>query len=131
MKISDLVNKIEDFRFEFDGEVLEGKYHKYKTTTPQYLKALVEAIPAVLESGTDEEKAAADEARGNAATEASRKLLVDTIVSWNAEDEDGNALPIALETFLQLPNLFTEKFGKFFTELREGNPTNGNGLPTG
>lgn len=131
MKISDLVNKIEDFRFEFDGEVLEGKYRKYKTTTPQYLKALSESIPDVLEDGSDEEKTNAEVVRNAAATKASMKMMADTIISWNAEDDAGNALPIALDTFEQLPSLFTEKFLEFFKILREGNPTNGNGSPTG
>lgn len=131
MRISDLVNKVEDFRFEFDGEVLEGKYHKYKTTTPQYLKALSETIPPLPESGTDEEKAAATEVRNAAALKASMKMIADTIVSWNALDEQEQPIAPSLELFEQLPNLFTEKFLKFFNELREGNPTNGNGLPTG
>ncbi len=123
MKINDLVNKVESFRFEFDGEVLEGTYYKYKTTTPSYAKIASESIPAELEDGTDQEKKANQEARDVARAKIGAQMFVDTIISWNAEDAQGNPILPSVEIFEQLPSAFTEKFMDFFAELRKGNPT--------
>jgi len=120
MKINDLVNKVEPFRFEYDGFVLEGEYFKYRTTTPSYAKEALAAIPKVPDGGTDEEKAAATKARGEALERVSAKSLTDTIKSWNAEDDDGNPVPISIEVFEQLPELFITAFLAFLTSLREG-----------
>lgn len=131
MKISDLVNKVEPFRFEFDGLALEGTYCKWKTTTPNYLTSVFNSIPQETDGGTEEEKEANKKVRDEAVLNASLKVIADTIVTWNAEDDNGNPLPVSLDTFKQLPNQFTEKFTAFIGELREGNPMNGNGSPTG
>lgn len=131
MKINDLVNKVAEFRFEFDGEVLEGKYYKYKTSTPNYGKGLLASIPQPLEEGTDEEKAARQQEIDEASLGIGLQSITDMIVEWNAQDDEGNPLPLSMELLEQLPTAFTEKLIEFFKELREGNPTNGNGLPAG
>lgn len=131
MKVSDLVNRVEPFEFEFDGEVLKGTYYKYRTTTPSYAKQAEAAIPPMLEEGTEEEKLARIEERTAALEATGYKALADTIKTWNAEDDEGNPLPITPETFDRLPNPFTEKFLAFLQELRAGNPTKGNGSQHG
>lgn len=132
MKISDLVNKVEPFCFEFDGEKLSGTYYKYKTSTPNYLKALGETIPDEVTEGTDEEKKTAAEARTKASLNAGLSLVGDMIATWDAEGDDGPLpLPLTMETLESWPNPFTEAFMDFFKKLREGNPTNGNGSQLG
>src|SRR5690348_18252559 len=103
MRISDLVNKVAPFRFEYDGFVLEGEFYKYKTTTPSYAKAALESVPKVSEEGTKEEQEAAQEARSKAMEKLGAKTLADTIKSWNAEDENG-PLPPSIEVFESLPD---------------------------
>ena len=131
MKISDLVNKVEPFKFEYDGFVLEGEYYKYKTTTPNYAKQMLATLPDELAEGTDEEKEAATKARNEAAQKAGLKSIADMIVSWNAEDDQGNSLPLTIELLEQLPAVFTERLVDFFNDLRNGNPTSGNGSQPG
>lgn len=128
MKIADLVNKVDTFRFEYDGFVLEGEYYKYKTTTPNYAKEGLTNLPEVPEEGTDEEKKAAQLKRDEALSKFYDKTLADTIKSWNATDEGGNPVPPSIETFSQLPMPFTTAFAGFLRELRE-NPTSPN-LPS-
>lgn len=124
MKISDLVNKVEPFRFEFDGEVLEGTYYKYKTTTPNYEKALWANFPPLLEEGTDEDKAANAKARDEASINIGVKVLSDVVITWNAEDDSGEPVRPSLELFKQLPAPFTNALLEFFKKLRSGeNPT--------
>lgn len=118
MKISTLVDKVEHFRFEFDGEVLEGEYYKYRTTTPNYYKQAHGSVPDIPEDGTEEEKATAREARNKALEAVGHKAIADTIKSWNAEDDQGNPLPVSAELFDQLPAPFTEKFLEKIRELR-------------
>lgn len=119
MRISDLVNKVEPFTFEYDGFALSGEYYKFKTTTPAYAKAATEALPKIPEDGTEEEKAAAEKEREEALGKMNAKIIADTIKSWNAEDENG-AVPPTLEVIEQLPLPFTQKFLAFIAELREG-----------
>lgn len=118
MKISDLVNKVEPFRFEYDGFVLEGEYWKYKTTTPTYAKQALDSVPKVLDKGTDEEIAAARDAHIKGLERVGAQSLADTIKSWNAGDSDGKPLPITIETFEQLPQPFIDTFLDFLGELR-------------
>jgi len=131
MKISDLVNRVEPFCFDFDGLKLEGTYYKYRTTVPTYLESLGQSVPNKLDTGTDEELKANADAIETAKAEIGFRLLADTIITWDVEDEEGNPLPFSMETFKCLPDLFSQKFVTFIRELREGNPTNGNGSPTG
>lgn len=131
MRISDLVNKVETFRFEYDVFVLEGEWYKYRTTTPSYAKKSLEGLPEIPEGGTEEEQQAAEKARDKALADVGFQALADTIKSWNAEDDDGNALPPSREVFEQLPNTFTNKFLEFLGTLRDGaSPANGSGNPT-
>lgn len=119
MKISALVDKVEPFRFEFDGEVVEGEYYKYRTTTPKYAKAILAQLPVEPNgNGTKQEQAAAKLAHGEEVSRVGARVLTDTIKSWDAEDSDGNPLPPSYELFNQLPALFTEKLMTFFEELR-------------
>lgn len=118
-KINDLVEKVEPFSFPFDGMVLEGKYFKYKTTTPNYAKESLASIPDELTEGTEEEKAANRKARNEAMMTRGLKIITDTIIEWNAEDGEGNPVRPSIELFSQLPDLFTEKFMNFFQDLRE------------
>ena len=131
MKISELVNKVEPFRFEFDGEVLEGTYYKYKTTTPKYMRAAAESVPEELLEGTAKQKADAEKERYKVLESVGYQMLADTIATWNAQDDDGNPIPVGPEVFSQLPDSFIEQMNKRFKELREGNPTNGNGSQAG
>lgn len=131
MKVSELVNRVEPFKFEFDGLVLEGTYYKYRTTVPSYGRELEKSIPELLEEGTDEEKQARIKQREDALEAAGFRAIADTIKTWNAEDDDGNPLMVTAEVFNSLPDPFTTKFLAFLRELREGNPTNGNGSQHG
>lgn len=118
MKISDLVNKVEPFRFEYDGFVLEGEYWKYKTTTPTYAKQATASLPKVPEKGTEEEIAIAREVYIKALERVGSQSLADTIKSWNAKGDEGELLPITIETFEQLPQPFIDTFLGFLRELR-------------
>lgn len=119
MKISALVDKVEPFRFEFDGEVVEGEYYKYKTTTPNYAKGVMAQIPEEPNGdGTKQERNAAKQTRVEALNRVGARVLTDTIKSWDAEDSDGNPLPPSYELFNELPAPFTEKLIAFFEELR-------------
>lgn len=122
MKISDLVNKVDKFRFEYDGFVLEGEYYKYKTTTPNYARSGLANIPKVPEDGTEEEIKAALKAREEALTTLYNKALADTIKSWNAVDGDNNPVPPTVEVLNTLPTPFTDAFAEKLKEWRE-NPT--------
>lgn len=130
MKISELVNKVEPFTFEYGGFTLTGEYYKFKTTTPAYAKAATEALPKVPEKGTEEEIAKAEKEREEAIGKMNAKIIADTIKSWNAED-DGGPVPPTLEVIEKLPLPFTQKFLEYIADLREGNPTNGNASQTG
>lgn len=121
-KISDLVNKVDKFRFEYDGFVLEGEYWKYRTNTPNYVKEGTASIPEPLEEGTDEEKKKAREARNKALQDFYGKTLSDTIKSWNAVDDSEQPIPPSADTFAALPLVFTEAFMTYIASLRE-NPT--------
>ena len=121
-KISDLVNKVDKFRFEYDGFVLEGEYYKYRTTTPNYAKQGLAKVPEVPEEGTEDEKKAAEEKRLVALTQFYDQALADTVKTWNAIDDDGNPVAPSLETFNSLPDVFTRAFTEHLRELRE-NPT--------
>lgn len=126
MKLSDLVDKVEPFRFEYDGFVLEGEYQRYKTSTPNYVKSLLKTLPELSEDGTAAEKAAAVKARDEADLKAGLQVLADTIKSWNAVDDSGSPVPISIETFEALPISFTQALILYFRNLREGNPTSPN-----
>lgn len=125
MRISDLVNKVDTFRFEYDGFVLEGEYWKYRTTTPDYAKKGLAAIPEVPETGTDEEIRAAQKLRREALDTFYNQALADTVKSWNALDDDNNPVPPTLETFNSLPEPFTNAFAGFLKGLRENPPSPG------
>ena len=120
MRIANLVNRFEPFKFEFDGEVLEGEYYKYRTTTPSYSKAALASLPEVPRDGTEAEIEAANEARIEGLEKLGAKALADTIKSWNAEDENGQPLPPSVEMFEQLPQPFIKAFFRYLSELREG-----------
>lgn len=117
MKISDLVNKVEPFRFEYDGFILEGEFWKYRTTTPTYQRQLKKL--------TDE--AETDDARER----VGYKWLSDAIKSWNALGENDQPLPPTSETFDSLPTPFIIEFGTYLAGLREGNPPNSPASQTG
>lgn len=121
MKISGLVNKIEDFTFIFDGEELHGRYYKWKTQTPSYAKAAQAQIPAELKEGSDEEKAANLTARLEASVRVGEKMfLADTIESWDLTDVDGGEIvPPSIEVLERLPVDFTEQLISHFQELRK------------
>lgn len=118
-KIADLVNKLEPFRLEYDEFVLEGRWWKYKTTTPSYAKRLLDSLPQIPESGTDEERQAAEKARNEAVGDQAARILTDTIESWNAVDEQDQPLAISVDTFNQMPEPFIEYFMGFFKNLRD------------
>ena len=120
MRISDLVNKVEPFRFEYDGFVLEGEFYKYRTTTPSYAKTALAELPEIPENASNGEREAAQKARQEASERLGARALADTIKSWNAEDDDGNALAPSMETFEKLPEPFTRMFLKFLASRREG-----------
>lgn len=119
MRISDLVNKVEPFEFNYDGFQLTGEYYKFKTTTPAYAKASMESLPQIPENGTEEEIALAEKEREEAIGKMNAKIIADTIKSWNAEDENG-PVPPSLEIIEKLPLPFTQKFLAFIADLREG-----------
>lgn len=120
MKISDLVNKVEPFKFEYDGFVLEGEFYKFRTTTPKYAKDAMASVPEIPPGLSGEELAIAEKKREDAFARLGAKSLSDTIKSWNAEDDEGNALPATVEVFEQLPQPFTNAFLDFLGVLREG-----------
>lgn len=122
-KISSLVNKVEPFRLEYDGFVLEGEWWKYKTTTPNYAKEFLESLPPIPETGTEEEKKKVEDERNKALNDFSAQVLTDTVQSWNAVDDDDQPLPISVETFNRLPQPFTEFFMAYLKDLREGAAT--------
>lgn len=139
MKISDLVNKRETFTFEYDGEKLTGEWYKYRTTTPKYLHALesaqqefttrIEEVDAQLGSvnGDNAKRLELETTKKTLLEQQERagyQWLTDAILSWNAEDDEGNQLPPTKETFDQLPTPFVLAFGRFLAGLREGNPPN-------
>jgi hypothetical protein len=125
MKISDLVNKVEDFEFDFDGIKLTGRYFKYKTTTPSYAKKMEDGLPEIPENGTEAEQITAIGARSKALKAAIHQGLADTIESWNAEDDDGNPVAPVAEIFASLPEPFTRALAERFKQLRDlsANPT--------
>lgn len=127
MKISDLVNKVEPFRFEFDGEVVEGTYYKYRTTTPNYAKEAAASVEEALTEGTEEEKA---KKRDEMMAKAGFKAVADTIISWNVEDDEGKPVPLTMETFEQLPEAFTQWFIELFNELRSPTEKKSPALPS-
>lgn len=125
MKISDLVNKVEAFRFEYDGFVLEGEWYKYKTTTPRYAKEATKLLPEIPEDGTEEEQKAAQKKRNEVLEKLGHQAFADTIKSWNATNGNGEPVPPTPEVFEELPEPFVDKFFSFLKGLREGaeNPT--------
>lgn len=124
MRISALVDRIDDFTFEFDGEVLTGKYYKWKTQTPNYAKALKAQIPDELLEGTAEELAANKKSREEMAEKLGEKMfLADTIVSWDMEDvEGGQPVAPSLEVLNALPVEFTRALSAHFDALRNPKP---------
>jgi len=120
MKISDLVNKVEPFKFEYDGFTLEGEFYKYRTTTPSYAKKALASLPEIPENANNGEREAAEKARLEANEKLGAKALADTIKSWSATDDDDNPVAPSLETFESLPTPFTTAFLKYLASLREG-----------
>ncbi|HUS09227.1 MAG TPA: hypothetical protein VMZ30_02085 [Pyrinomonadaceae bacterium] len=145
MKLSNLVNKVAPFKFEYAGEALEGEFYLFKTTTPQYLKGLTRLTDECEEkvSGIEEQikalQSSDDPQSGPKLAELQRqkevaeeeqeragyKWLVEAIKSWNAVGDSDEALPVSQEVFNQLPTPFLLAFGKFLAGLRDGNFTNG------
>lgn len=144
MKLSNLVNKVEAFKFEYAGESLEGEFYLFKTTTPQYLKGLTrltdeceervsgieEQIKAVKSDDPDAPVKLAELQKQKEAAEQEQervgyKWLVEAVKSWNAIDDSDEPLPVSQEVFNQLPTPFLLAFGKYLAGLRDGNFTNG------
>lgn len=119
MKISALVDRVEDFEFHFDGEVLKGQYWKYRTTTHRWAKEVMGSLPEVLTEGTPTEITASEKARNEASEKIAARIVADTIKSWNAEDDEGNPLPPSIEVMEQLPQRFVDLLVDHFKELRE------------
>lgn len=146
-RILDLVNRIEPFEFDFDGLTLKGEWYKYRTNTPKY-RAAREMQVAVAQAKMDalptQFNDIADEAEREAAKDKAFKELrnefaviagtyfTDTIKSWNAVDDNG-PIPISIEVFEGLPEVFTEALAKHFRTLRDQvvNPTKPPNSPSG
>lgn len=119
LKISDLVNKVEAFRFEYDGFVLEGEWFKYKTTSPSYAKKLEEGVPEIAEDLSETERLKASKERFSALEKKLFQALAESIKSWNVVDEHGEPLQPSADLFEQLPEPFTSAFAGFFKKRRE------------
>lgn len=116
-RISDLVDKTDTFKFVYDDFELTGRYYKYKTRTPNYAKAALATVPPELEEGTPEDLAKRETERNAAYGALGWKWFADTVIEWNAIDDQENSVPIAEETFDKLPVSFTARFREFLDEL--------------
>lgn len=119
MRISDLVNKVEPFKFEYDGFTLEGEWYKYKTATPKYAKELLAGIPEIPDGATEQERLKLLGERIEILTETANRGLADMIKSWNATDDNGEPVPLSAAVFESLPAPFTQALTGYFKERRE------------
>ena len=108
MNLTELVNRLDDFEFEYDGYQLKGRYYKYKIS-PQYLATLKK----MEEEGTEPD-------------EIGWKIISDSIESWDMDLGDGKPFPPTVENLKQVPVVYLIAFGKYLGELRDGNPTQTN-----
>lgn len=116
-KISALVEQSDSFSFQYGEFELAGRYYKYKTRTPNYAKAALASLPEKLTEGTEEEKAANEKIRDGQAELLGWKWFTDTIIEWNAVDDNDQPVPISRETFDSLPMPFINAFQGFLDEL--------------
>lgn len=116
-KISSLVEKTDSFTFVYDEFELTGRYYKYKTSTPNYSAAAIASVPEEVTEGTDAEKKTADNLRTKAVVDYGMRWFADTIYEWNAIDDDGQPVPLTVETFKALPMPFLDALRDHFQEL--------------
>lgn len=140
--IDELLNMVVPFDFPFEGHNLKGKWYKYKTTSPNYVKGMMEKLRIYREKVLTLTRDIGDPATG---VDALAKLLqerdeaeeclqrtqydwlADGLVEWNVVNRSGEALPISMDTLNSFPLLFLSKLNEFFANERQGqNPT----LPT-
>jgi hypothetical protein len=137
-RVTEFINRVEPFEFEFDGFTVSGEWFKYKTTTPRYQLARqkkLEAITAELNAIPDKVQAIAnaDERqpeRDRLEKECEEKLkqhafeyYEDTIKRWR--DADGKEILLTIDTFQDLPEQFTQALATYFRKQRDEavNPT--------
>jgi hypothetical protein len=132
-----LTNLIVPFSFEFEGRKLTGTWYRYKTTTPEWIQASVNAarsaveelreIVTKIEKATDSKEIEPLLKRKveieQQSTRARYAWLAESIVSWNAS-HNGAILPINETTFKAIPVPFLIALGDHLASTRTGqNPT--------
>lgn len=133
--VDDLLNMIVPFEFPFEGSTLKGRWYKYKTTAPSYIRSLMAKV-----RGYRDQVLALTEQIDNTKTgdPALAQLLrqrddlddrlqrcpydwmVDGVVEWNVVGREKEPLPITVETLDTFPLLFIEKLNGFFAAERRG-----------
>jgi len=127
------------FEFPFEGQVLKGRWYKYKTTTREYIKARVternDQLTRYRDLQTQIETLADDDTRIVAMTAECEQLeeavqrtnyswLTDAIIEWNAVGRDQRLIPITAASFAEIPVPFLVALDQFLVDSRtDKNPT--------
>jgi hypothetical protein len=137
--VDDLLDMIVPFEFPFEGSVLKGRWYKYKTTTPTYIRTVMGRVRELRESvmdltqriveakNSDPEIPALLRERDELEDQLQRSpydWMAVGIAEWNATGRDRELLPISKETLDTWPLLLLNKLNEFFSKERTGeNPS--------
>jgi hypothetical protein len=137
--VDDLLNMIVPFEFPFEGKTLKGKWYKYKTTTPTYVRTVMRRVRELREQvhtltqqiidakNDDPDLPKLLSERDELEDQLQRTpydWMATGITEWNAVRVNKEVLPISKETLDSWPLLLLNRLNEFFSKERTGeNPT--------
>ncbi len=137
--VGTLLDLIVPFEYPFEGQILKGRWFKYKTSTRTYVKtktaerqgqlnqwaALQKQIEALEPSDPAVDDLIAQcQQLDDAAQRTNVSWLSDALVEWNAVGRDQQIIPFTPAGLADLPIPFLVQFARFLVDSRtDENPT--------